>query len=125
MEITGIRKRIEEFTAEKASPQPMASPDFIESHKHEEEKGGAEEKGKMEENSPPQETEYLGKCPVCGGQINFLITEAMWKCYNCGHGESPKDETESASVVAAASEPVPTAEPPPLLRSLPLLRRTC
>lgn len=111
VEISGIRKKIEEFTAEKVSPQPKAPPESIESHKHEEEKGGAEEEGKIEETSATQETEFLRKCPMCGGQINFLIKEAKWMCYTCGHEESAKDETEGTSIVASASEPAPSVMP--------------
>lgn len=110
VKITGIRKKIEEFTSGKVSPQPMAPADAVEGHEHEEEKGGAEEEGTIEETSELQETEFLRKCPMCGGQIHFLIKEEMWKCYNCGHEESVKGDPEGANAVAAASEPAPSAE---------------
>ncbi len=104
-EISGIKKKIEEFTGEKVSPQPIAPPDFIESDKHEKEEGGAEEAGKIGETPAgaeeeviieatygTQETEWLKKCPMCGGQINFLVNEAKWMCYSCGHEEVARDE---------------------------------
>jgi len=113
VEISEISKKIEEFTAEKVSPQQIAPPDIIEIRRHEEEKGGTEEEGETEETSAPQETEFLRKCPMCGGQIHFIIKEAKWMCYTCGHEESAKDETGDANVFAAVSDPVPTAEPAP------------
>lgn len=126
-DIDEVRKKVEEFTAEKASPQPaarpdsiakvspqpiarpdsieevspqpIARPDSIESHRHGEEEGGAEEEGKieetftMQETSEMQESEWLKKCPICGGQINFLVNEAKWMCYSCGHEESARGST--------------------------------
>jgi ribosomal protein L37AE/L43A len=112
-EISRIREKIEEFTAEKVSPQPIAAPDSIERHKPEGEKGGIEEEGKIEEPPATQETEWAKKCPMCGGKMNFHTKEAMWMCYSCGHDESTKGEDGGASVVATASEPAPTTEPAP------------
>lgn len=113
-EISAVKKKIEEYTAEKGSPKPIAEPDPIESEKQEdnveeggvkekewgveeikigtgEEEGGAEEEDKVGE-LPPIQSKFVKKCPMCGGQINFLIEEATWMCYTCGHEEAEKAE---------------------------------
>ena len=121
-EISTVKKKIEGYTAEKGSPQSTAEPDSIESHMHEEaekrspqpiaesdfiesykheedeyraekEERDAEEEVKKEERSVTQETEWVKKCPMCGGQLNFLIEDAKWMCYTCGHEEEGKEET--------------------------------
>ena len=95
-EISGIRKKIEEYTAEKAPPQRTAPPVFVETLNHgeeqgdtEEEKGVTGEEGKIEEPIATQDKEWLKKCPMCGGQMNFHLQEKMWMCYSCGHDEPP------------------------------------
>jgi predicted RNA-binding Zn-ribbon protein involved in translation (DUF1610 family) len=136
-EITGLRKKIEEFTAEKAPVRPKAAEDSFETHEEthedwekegieedvsteeqeeeegaeEEEEEGVGEKFNIEEIPVTQETEFSKKCPMCGGQIHFLIKEAKWMCYTCGHEESTQDEDEAARAASAASKPVPTAGP--------------
>jgi predicted RNA-binding Zn-ribbon protein involved in translation (DUF1610 family) len=132
-EITGLRKKIEEFTAEKAPVRPKAVEDSLETHEEtheewekegieedvgmeeeqeeeegaEEEEEGVEKKFDIEEIPAAQETEFLKKCPMCGGQIHFLIKEAKWMCYTCGHEETTKEEDEAARAASAASEPSP------------------
>ncbi|MDH4230756.1 MAG: hypothetical protein OEW04_01855 [Nitrospirota bacterium] len=118
-EITGIRKKIEEFTAEKAPPQPITPlqpvtpPDVAESPKREEEKGGVEEEGKIEWISALEVTEAAKKCSMCGGHMDFHIQYGMWMCYACGHEETANDDAEGPSEPAAAAEPAPVAEQKP------------
>jgi ribosomal protein L37AE/L43A len=111
-EITGIRKKIEEFAAEKAPPQPIEPP-VVESHKREEEKGGIEEESKIEWTSEPQETEGVRRCSMCGGQMDFNMQYGMWMCYACGHEEPATDDTEGASELTAAAELAAAAEQKP------------
>ena len=111
-EITGIRKKIEEFAAEKAPPQPIAPP-VVESHKLEEEKEGIEEGSKIEWTSEPEETEGVRRCAMCGGQMDFNIQYGMWMCYACGHEEPATDDTEGASELTAAAELAAVAEQKP------------
>jgi len=107
-EITGIRKKIEEFTAEKAPPQPIAPPVSVESPKIEEEKGVVKEESKIEWTSEPQEEEGGRRCSMCGGQMDFHIQYGMWMCYACGHEEPATEDTEGASELTAAAEQKPT-----------------
>jgi ribosomal protein S27AE/chromosome segregation ATPase len=102
-EISGIKKKIEEFTGEKVkvSPEPAAQPDVVESHEIEEEEGEEveakgltmEETFQRDETFPRKETKWLKKCPVCGGDIIFLVHERKWTCYTCGHEEAGEEET--------------------------------
>lgn len=122
-EITGIRKKIEEFTAEKAPPQPIVPP-VVESHKREEEKGGIEEESKIEWTPEPQETEGIKRCSMCGGQMDFNIQYGMWMCYACGHEEPSTDDTEVASELTTVPEPPPSAGPKPAtVASSPSVKR--
>ncbi len=103
-EIAGVRKKIEEFTCENVSPQPVTPPGPIESGKVEEE--GIE----TEEHPAPQETKWTKKCPFCGGQMNFHTSESIWKCYTCGNEESEKDAA-GVNASAAVLKPAAIAEP--------------
>ncbi len=96
-EISGIKKKIEDFTGEKVSPQPAADPESVEGNKNDENKK-EEEEGVVEEQvtigEPPAvyESQWVRKCPMCGGDINFLVNEAKWMCYSCGHEEVEANE---------------------------------
>jgi len=113
LEITGIRKKLEEFTAEKAPTQPIAPPAVVGSHKGGEEKGGIKEESKIEWTAATQEAESTKKCSMCGGQMDIHIQHGIWRCYACGHEESVKDDTDSISERAAAAEPAPAVEQEP------------
>ncbi len=114
-ELTGVRDKIEEFTTGKAPDRPrppVAAPEGLvveeeEGPAREEEAG--EEKGPEEkfaaEKTPPQESEYQKKCPMCGGQIHFIIREAKWMCYTCGYEESAEGRTAGAEAAANAVSP--------------------
>jgi ribosomal protein L37AE/L43A/uncharacterized protein YoxC len=126
-EITFIKKRIEEFTAESAISQPIPPRDSIKSDSSSEEKGGGEQKSEIPESSAPQDTEWQKKCPMCGGRMNFQIPDDMWQCYSCAYEELKKDEDqgkiEDQSEQTNAPKPAPVSEPivdssPPLTAPL-------
>ncbi len=112
-EITEIRKKIDEFTAEKVSSRPTKPPDSIESHERSEESGGDKQESEIWEPSAPQETEWEKKCPMCEGQMSFYLNEKKWICYVCAYEESEDDDIRSESEPISASEPSPTSEPAP------------
>ena len=114
-EITYIKKRVEEFTAESAASQPIPPRDSIKSDIPGEEKEGGEQKSEIRESSAPQDTEWQKKCPMCGGQMNFHIQDEMWMCYSCAYEELKKDEvqgkSEEKSEHTNAPKPTPASEP--------------
>jgi ribosomal protein L37AE/L43A len=114
-EITYIKKKVEESTAESAASQPIPHRDFTKSDISSEEKRGGEQKSEIRESSAPQETEWQKKCPMCGGQMNFHIMEKMWMCYSCAYEESKKSEaqgkSEEKSEHTEAPKPTPVSEP--------------
>jgi len=115
-EITYIKKRIEEFTAEGAASQPIPPRDSTESHIGSEEKGGGEQKSEIRESPPPRDAEWQKKCPMCGGRMNFHSTDGMWLCYSCAYQELEKDEVQgtrkeesepaNAPEITTVSEPI-------------------
>ena len=101
-DITYIKKRIEEVTAESAAPQPIPPRDSMKSQIYSEEKGGGEQKREIPESSAPQDTEWEKKCPMCGGRMNFHTKDEMWMCYSCAYEESKEDEVPGKSEHANA-----------------------
>ncbi len=118
-EISDFRKKIEEFTGEKVSSQPVTIPDSTESHKSEDERDGIE----AEESISPKETKWTKKCPLCGGLMNFHTSESMWKCYTCGNEEIVKDDAdvsnEDATVKDSSAAPEPAASLEPAVAAEP------
>lgn len=104
-EISAVKKKIAEYTAENVSLPPIPEPDSIENQKHEEEESSAEkeEHGAEKKESkakeevridlppPIQDTEFVKKCPMCKGQLNFLTEDSKWMCYTCGYEEIAED----------------------------------
>jgi ribosomal protein L37AE/L43A len=86
-EITYIKKRIEELTAESAASQSVPPSVSVESFFPSEEKRGGEQKSETLGSSAPQGSELQKKCPMCGGQMNFHSKEKMWMCYSCAYEE--------------------------------------
>lgn len=129
-EITYIKRRIEEFTAESAASQTIPPSDSIKSSISSEEKGGGEQKSEIRESSAPLDTKWQKKCPMCGGRMDFHIQDEMWMCYVCAYEELKKDEvkgkSEETSGHANASKPTPASEsisdpsPPPDVPLAPL-----
>lgn len=109
-EITNIKKKIEEFTAERAAVQPIPQRDSIKSDVPGEKKGGGEQKIEIQGSPAPQDTEFQKKCPMCGGRINFHALEKMWICYSCAYEEPDKDEGRSKSEVKSEHMSAPASE---------------
>ena len=114
-EITSIKKRVEEFTAESAASQPVPAKDSTKSDIFpSEEKGGGERKSEIPGSPAPQDTEWRKKCPMCGGRMDFYSQEEMWQCYSCAY-EEPKDEvlvdSEEKSEPANTPQPAPASKP--------------
>jgi hypothetical protein len=125
VEITGIRKKVEQFSdeevssrsiappEEEVSSQPAAAPVSIESI----ERGDTGEGIETEERTPAEETGWGKKCPLCGGHMNFHSSEARWMCYTCGNEDLQVGDTERASEPKNAwnssdvAAPAPAAEP--------------
>jgi ribosomal protein L37AE/L43A len=114
-EITYIKKRIEEFTADSAASQPIPSRDFIKSDIPEEKKEGGMQKSEIGESSAPQDSEWQKKCPMCGGRMDFNLNEELWQCYSCAYEELKKDKvqgkSEEKSEHTNAPKPTPASKP--------------
>jgi ribosomal protein L37AE/L43A len=60
-------------------------------------KDAVQDKRETVESSGPQDMEWQKKCPMCGGQMNFLIHEGKWQCYTCAYEELKKDDVQGKS----------------------------
>ena len=116
-EITHIKNKVEEFTAESAAPQPIPQNAPVKTEIPIEKKEVGEQKIEIDEPAAPQEqdTEWQKKCPMCGGRMSFYIHTEMWQCYSCGHEELKTDEvqgkSEEKSELTNEPEPAPASEP--------------
>jgi ribosomal protein L37AE/L43A len=96
-EITSIKKKAEEFTAESAAVQPIPQSASIKSDIPGEKKGGGEQKIEIQGSPVPQDTEFQRKCPMCGGRINYHASDKLWMCYTCAYEESEDDAAQGKS----------------------------
>jgi ribosomal protein L37AE/L43A len=110
-EITSIKKKVEEFTAESATAQPIPPKDPVKSDIPSEKKGGGEKKGDIRESSAPKDTEWQKKCPMCGGRMDLLITDKIWLCYSCAYEELIKDEMQGKNEEKSEHTTPPEASP--------------
>jgi ribosomal protein L37AE/L43A len=116
-EITHIKKKVEEFTAEGTAAQPIAQPipsdDSIKSDISGEETGSGGQESEIPESPAQQDTEFQKKCPMCGGRMNFHITEQLWVCYSCAYEELKKDEVQGRNEEKNVhmNAPAPASEP--------------
>ena len=122
-EITHIKNKVEELTAERAASQPISPEDSIASGIAGEEKGGAGLKSEILEAFAPQDTELQKKCPMCGGRMNFQINEKMWQCYSCAYEKSENDEVQGKSEEEREHADIPEPAPASKPRSGPSPRR--
>jgi ribosomal protein L37AE/L43A len=103
-EITSIKKKVEEFTAESAASQPTPAREAINKNDiFPEGKGNGERKSEIPGSPAPQDGEWQRKCPMCGGRMDFYAQEEMWQCYSCAY----EDEREPAN----APQPAPASKP--------------
>ncbi len=107
-EISAIKKKAEEFTAESAAVQPappQKAPAM--SDVPVETKGGGGQNIEFNAAPAPQDTEFEKKCPMCGGRMNLHTAENLWMCYSCAYEEADK----APGVGRQKSEPRETAAP--------------
>ncbi len=97
-EITALKKKVEECTAEGAAPQSVAPPrqapalaDIFPGAP-----GGGAPAGDVAGASAQQDAGLQKKCPMCGGRMDFNIKEKIWMCYSCAYEEEQKDEVPAA-----------------------------
>jgi ribosomal protein L37AE/L43A len=120
-EITSIKSKVEEFTAEGTAAQPappaaqpappaaQPTPPAVQptppkeppkSSAPVEKKGGSERAIEIKGPPPPVDSKWQKKCPMCGGQMHLLELEKMWQCFSCAHEEST-DDVQGKSAPAA------------------------
>jgi ribosomal protein L37AE/L43A len=112
-DITSIKKKVEEFTAESAASPPTPPGDFVESYFSSREKGGGEQKSEIPEPSAPQEPQdakYQKQCPMCGGRMDFHLYDKKWRCFSCAYEEIKE---EKGGVEQKSEIPEPSAPPEP------------
>jgi ribosomal protein L37AE/L43A len=114
-EITYVKKKVAEFTAESAASQPIPAKDSVKSDIPREDKGGGERKSEISEPPASQDTEWQKKCPMCGGRMDFYSQEEMWQCYSCAYEELKKGDalvgSKEQSDPANAPQPAPASKP--------------
>ncbi len=108
-EITYIKKKVEEFTAQSPTAQPIPPRDSIKIDIPSEKTGGGEQKIETDESSAPQYAEWQKKCPMCGGRMDLRIN--TWMCYSCAYEELKKDEVQSKSEEKSEHTNAPTPTP--------------
>jgi len=114
-EISHIKSKVEEFTAEPAAPQPIpvapAAPAPVQTPVRTEERGGGGQQSGIPEPAAPQNSEWQKKCPMCGGRMDFYIKEDRWQCYSCAY-EEIKEEVQPASEKNRELTDEPEPSPP-------------
>ena len=90
-EITSIKKKAEEFSAESEAVQPVPQKAPAISDVPVVKKGGSEQNIEINAAPAPQDTEFEKKCPMCGGRMNLHTTENLWMCYSCAYEEANKE----------------------------------
>lgn len=117
-EIGDIKKKVEEFSAESAAPQPI--PPRAPIHKGDlprEEKGDGKQKNETPDASAPQDTQWEKKCPMCGGRMSIHMKDEIWLCYTCAYEESTTDgsqgKSEEKNEHPNAPKPAPASDPAP------------
>lgn len=60
-------------------------------------KGSKELKIEFSEPSAPQDTDLQKKCPMCGGQLNYLSKDELWMCYSCAYQETKNEAAQRAA----------------------------
>ncbi len=90
-----------------SAPQPAVRPEPVKGSAPEKKKD--EEKVELKVTSPPADTKFQRKCPMCGGPFNLLQLEQKWQCFTCAYEETA-DEVESAGEEEDETKNAP--EPP-------------
>ena len=121
-EVTSIKKKVAEFTAESLAAQPSQK---REPHKID---VPSEKKVEIQAAPPPQDSKFERKCPMCGGRFNLLEFEKKWQCYTCAYEETTKDEVQSTgeekSESISAQKPPSDNRPSTRKKTCPACRKT-
>jgi len=120
-------KKVEESTAQSAAVQPVPRRDPVKSDIPSEKKGGGEQKSEIRGSSAQQDAEWQKKCPMCGGRMDFYTNEGKWICYSCAYEELNKDEVqgerEENNEQTNTPEPAPASEPSTKTKTCPACRK--
>jgi len=119
-EITSIKNKVEEFTAERAASRPVLPKEFVKRDIPREEKGGDKQKIEISEPSEPQDTEFQKKCLMCGGRMHLHSKEGMWLCYSCAYEELLDDEAQGKSDEKGEHTNAPKPTPASAVPLIPL-----
>ena len=102
-EISSLGRKLEELTGEAPAaqlssparqPAPAKEP-LSEVAPPEKKKEEIEEPDALQP-TPPLDSKFQRKCPVCGGAtFNLLELEKKWQCYTCAYEEAATDEEKS------------------------------
>jgi ribosomal protein L37AE/L43A len=124
-EISGLNKKVEEWTAVAPVVQPVppaAQPD----PKKEPEKSDApgkkkdgEQTAEIKTSPPQQDTKFQKKCPMCGGPFHLLELENIWQCFTCAYEEPATDAIQGESEEESEPMDAPTPAEAPGLTSEP------
>ncbi|MHB8844581.1 MAG: hypothetical protein ACYC7L_07490 [Nitrospirota bacterium] len=120
VEISTIKDKVEEFTAENAPVQPIAqtaplapSSDIPVENAVVEEKAADEKKIEFEAPPAPMDAKFQKTCPMCGGRMNLHTSDKLWLCYTCAYeepdaGGAQGSRNESGEFMgSSALEPTP------------------
>jgi len=122
-EITYIKNKVEEFTAESAAPQPPVPQQVpVITDIPIEKKEVVEQQVEISEPSAPQEqdTEWQKKCPMCGGRMNFHGNEQMWQCYSCAYEEVDKEKSGGGQKSESVKPSAPQKQDTELQKKCPM-----
>jgi ribosomal protein L37AE/L43A len=113
-EITHIKNKVVEFTAERAVVQPSPQSISMKRVVPSEKKADAYQTIEIQGSPAPQDTEWQKKCPMCGGRMHLHTKDKMWICYSCAHEEATteevQDKSEEKSGHTNTFEPAPRSE---------------
>jgi ribosomal protein L37AE/L43A len=118
-EITSVNKQVEGLPAEGpplAQPTPPAPSvaaalpkEPVKSDAPAKKKKEIEQKVELQAASPPVDSKFQRKCPMCGGPLNLLQLENLWQCFTCAYEEPATDEVQETS--EKEDEPMNTPTP--------------
>jgi hypothetical protein len=93
-EITSVNKQVEGLPAEGPASQPAPPAEKpgpkkepVKSDAPAKKKKEVEQKVELQAASPPVDSKFQKKCPMCGGPFNLLELEKKWQCYTCAYEE--------------------------------------
>jgi ribosomal protein L37AE/L43A len=91
-QVAAVKTRIEKLSAESASAQPEPV-ELLKNVVSSEELGGGDLEIEIPEPTGTlQDTKWQKKCPMCGGNMHFLLDEGNWQCYSCAYEEAEQEK---------------------------------